>query len=254
MDLNPKQREFVNQYLIDFNGTQAAIRAGYSENGAGVQAFGLLSNPKIMEAVAERQAELAAAAGLTCEWVLRQWKEIAEADPNELISTRVECCRHCHGVDHEYQWTEIEYRQAVEKAAAHRCNRNCEQPCPKTLSPSAAGGFGFTPYNAPDEDCPFCQGAGYVRILVADTKRAKGSARRLYAGLKQTRDGLEIKFRNQDLARDNIAKYLGMLIEKRELAAPGGAPLFPAATVTAEDLTDDQIAQILAKRHPDIVK
>jgi phage terminase small subunit len=246
--LNARQSRFVLEYVIDFNGTRAAIRAGYSENGAHDTAYHLLSNAEVIAAVEERQEELAAAAGLTCEWVLRQWKQIAEADPNELISTRLECCRHCYGIDHQYQWTEVEYSQAIAAAAAHRCNKNCESPCSKTLAPRAAGGFGFSSLNPPVEECPACQGAGFVRVLVADTRKLRGPARRLYAGLKQTKDGIEIKMRNQDLARDNIAKYLGMLIDKRELAGPGGGPIPIDANFSAQDLTDDQLAKIVLQR------
>jgi hypothetical protein len=50
--------------------------------------------------------------------------------------------------------------------------------------------------------------------------------------------------RDQDGARDNIAKYLGMLIDKRELSGPNGTPI-AIAGFTAADLTDDQIAQML---------
>ena len=44
--LNPRQAAFVREYLVDLNGTQAAIRAGYSPNGADVQAIRLLGNAK----------------------------------------------------------------------------------------------------------------------------------------------------------------------------------------------------------------
>ena len=41
--LNPKQKRFVSEYLIDLNAKQAAIRAGYSPKTAEVQASRLLS-------------------------------------------------------------------------------------------------------------------------------------------------------------------------------------------------------------------
>lgn len=56
-ELNERQQQFIEEYLIDFNGTQAAIRAGYAENGASVTAHHLLRNPKIREIVEERKAE-----------------------------------------------------------------------------------------------------------------------------------------------------------------------------------------------------
>lgn len=52
-DLTDKQRAFAIEYVKDFNGTQAAIRAGYSKNGANVAAVRLLSNATIREILGE---------------------------------------------------------------------------------------------------------------------------------------------------------------------------------------------------------
>ena len=49
--LTDRQRCFVEEYLIDLNGTQAAIRAGYAEAGAAVEAHRLLRNAKIAAAI-----------------------------------------------------------------------------------------------------------------------------------------------------------------------------------------------------------
>lgn len=241
--LNARQLAFVREYLVDFNGSKAAIRAGYDADSAGTQAFRLLTNEEITKRIREVQEERAAAADLSAEWVLRQWKEIAEADPAELIWMELRCCRHCYGIDHQFQWTEFEYNNAVAAAAAHLCGAKCEQPCVKKIPPLPRGGFGFDPKRAPAADCPQCHGDGEEKIAIADTRRLNGSARRLYAGIKQTQHGIEIKMRDQDAARDNIAKYLGLLIDKRELSGPNGQPISMA--FTAADLTDDQLVQVI---------
>ncbi len=54
--LTDKQKRFVEEYLIDLNATQAAIRAGYSEKTAEQGAAQLLSNIKVQVAVAEAQS------------------------------------------------------------------------------------------------------------------------------------------------------------------------------------------------------
>ena len=54
-ELNPRQARFVDEYMIDRNATQAAIRAGYAEKSAKVQASRLLTNANVAAAVAERQ-------------------------------------------------------------------------------------------------------------------------------------------------------------------------------------------------------
>jgi phage terminase small subunit len=69
-ELNPKQQRFVEEYLVDRNGTQAAIRAGYSPKTANVQASDLLAKPNIAAAVAEGSAKLSEKTGLDAQWVL----------------------------------------------------------------------------------------------------------------------------------------------------------------------------------------
>lgn len=55
--LSPKQEKFVDEYLLDLNATQAAIRAGYSKRSAGAQGCELLKNPKVAAEVEKRLAE-----------------------------------------------------------------------------------------------------------------------------------------------------------------------------------------------------
>ena len=55
--LNDKQRRFVDEYLIDMNATQAAIRAGYSKRTARSQGQRLLTNVDILKAIEERMKE-----------------------------------------------------------------------------------------------------------------------------------------------------------------------------------------------------
>ena len=231
MSLTPKQRRFVNEYCVDENATQAAIRAGYSENGAGQQAHLLLKNIEIQEAIAERMEEVAVAASITPEWVVAQWAKIATADPNGLVQVRRTCCRYCYGFGNQYQWTEGEYAAAVDKAI------EVGKPAPDGM-----GGFGFNPNAEPAEDCPECGGLGIEDVHIFDTRKLKRHP--LYAGAERTRNGIKVTLRDQDKARDNLARYLGMLVDKKEISGPGGGPL-GIVGLNAEDLTDDQLAAIL---------
>lgn len=52
--MNTKQSAFVEEYLRDFNATQAALRAGYSKRTAGSQAHDLLKKPEIQQKISER--------------------------------------------------------------------------------------------------------------------------------------------------------------------------------------------------------
>lgn len=59
--LTAKQQRFCDEYLIDLNATQAAIRAGYSKKTAAQTAARLLTNVKIQEYIKNRMAEKEAA-------------------------------------------------------------------------------------------------------------------------------------------------------------------------------------------------
>jgi phage terminase small subunit len=84
--LNAKQLRFVEEYLIDLNGTQAAIRAGYSAKTAEVQAARLLSYAKVSEAVRERQAARSERTTINADWVLVRLAEEAVADMADLYN------------------------------------------------------------------------------------------------------------------------------------------------------------------------
>nr|DAP22375.1 MAG TPA: Terminase small subunit [Bacteriophage sp.] len=55
--LTAKQQRFCDEYLIDLNATQAAIRAGYSKKTAGVIATENLQKPSISAYIEKRMAE-----------------------------------------------------------------------------------------------------------------------------------------------------------------------------------------------------
>jgi phage terminase small subunit len=87
MALTPKQERFISEYLIDLNGTQAAIRAGYSENTARAIASENLSKPDIVDAIAEARAKVAEKAEWSAVERLEALKRIALA--NEAEDARV---------------------------------------------------------------------------------------------------------------------------------------------------------------------
>lgn len=83
--LTAKRKAFITEYLKDFNGTQAAIRAGYSERTANEQAARLLANSAIKNAIQEHQAKAAEKAGVSLEWWLKRMRQLAEFDPRKYF-------------------------------------------------------------------------------------------------------------------------------------------------------------------------
>jgi phage terminase small subunit len=76
--LTPRQSRFVDEYLVDLNGTQAAIRAGYSAKGSDVQAARLLGDVRISRMVEERIAQRSAKVQVTAEMVVEGLLEVAQ--------------------------------------------------------------------------------------------------------------------------------------------------------------------------------
>lgn len=76
MTLTPKQQRFVDEYLLDLNATQAAIRAGYSVRTAEQQGYQLLHKTSVAAAIAEGQARLAKATEVTQERVIAELAKI----------------------------------------------------------------------------------------------------------------------------------------------------------------------------------
>jgi phage terminase small subunit len=76
--LTEKQQRFVEEYLIDLNATQAAIRAGYSAKTAEVQASRLLRNVKVAAAIQSGIDARSVRTQLTQDWVLERLKENVE--------------------------------------------------------------------------------------------------------------------------------------------------------------------------------
>lgn len=84
MNLPPKQQRFVEEYLIDLNATQAAIRAGYSARTAEQQGPRLLGNIRVAEALREAQAARSEKTRIDAAWVLNRLGQEADADLADL--------------------------------------------------------------------------------------------------------------------------------------------------------------------------
>lgn len=74
----PNRSRFVEEYLLDLNATQAAIRAGYSAKTARQQGERLLSNADVAAEVEARIAKRSEKVGVTAEYVVENLREIAE--------------------------------------------------------------------------------------------------------------------------------------------------------------------------------
>ena len=87
-NLTPKQQRFVDEYLIDLNATQAAIRAGYSEKTARSIGQRLLTNVDIQKAIEDAQSKRAEQTQIDAEYVLRRLVEIDQMDVLDIMDDK----------------------------------------------------------------------------------------------------------------------------------------------------------------------
>jgi phage terminase small subunit len=199
--LEPRQQRFVDEYLIDLNATQAAIRAGYSEKTAQEQSSRLLSNVIVSAAIGAARKQQQERTQITADKVLREAWNIAIADVRELVQVKVGCCRHCFGEGSHRQRTIAEY------------NHDREAYARKGVEPAEfeeEGGIGFNPLRRPNPECPECGGDGHARVVIMDTRDLSEQARAIYAGAKATKFGIEVLLNSKDAALEKLFKHLGL--------------------------------------------
>ena len=211
-DLTPRQERFIQEYLVDLNGTQAAIRAGYSEHTATAIAWELLRNPEVEAAIAEAQTKRGEKAES------HRIRRVRSAGPRSPQPTRTNWSntagRHADiatvRIALSFQWKTPRGVAPRPVAAAADAEEQ---------APSDAGGYGYSAKAPIDPNCPECHGDGVGHTVAADTRTLSPQARMLYAGVKQTREGLEIKMHDQQKALENAARHLGMFQDKLEVTS-----------------------------------
>lgn len=157
--------------------------------------------------------------------VVEIWQDIATADPNELMSNLRRCCRHCYGRGHHYQWKDkAEFAFKLGEALKHKPKKG---EAPSNI-PSDLGGYGFNFTFRPHPECTHCRGEGRLDTFFADTRTLSRKGRRLFAGIKQTQNGMQVVTRDQDAALANLAKFYGMFVERHQVEGAGGGPLLSA--------------------------
>ena len=201
LGLTDKQQRFVDEYLADMNATQAAIRAGYSEDTAGSIGHENLKKPEIQLALLEARKSQQSRTNITADAALREAWNIATADARELMDVKTGCCRCCYGEGYKYQRTVGEM------------NRDRDDWVEKGKNPAEfdeAGGIGFSPLLQPHTECPHCGGDGQSRVVLKDTRFLSKKAIALYAGAKQTQHGIEVKMHSKVDALEKLFKHLGL--------------------------------------------
>lgn len=220
--LTPKQQRFVEEYLIDLNATQAAIRAGYSVRTARSIGDENLSKPDIATAIAAAKAERSKRTKITADQIVQQLSDIVTSDLNELVQYRRGACRYCHGTEFRYQRTagerDREHAEWVERRAELTAAGKKIPPHLRRFD--ELGGIGYSRKNAPHPDCPECFGDGDGKLYVPDTRHIPAALRSVYHGVQIGKDGLKVLIADPMKARELLMRHMGMLNDKLELLKP----------------------------------
>jgi len=89
MKLTAKQKRFCDEYLIDLNATQAAIRAGYSKKTATEMGYENLTKPQIVDYLAEKREVLQKRNDITIDKIVKELALIAFQDPRKMFNGNI---------------------------------------------------------------------------------------------------------------------------------------------------------------------
>jgi len=225
-DLAPKVRLFCEHYLVDLNATQAYLKSypGAKYTTASVEGCKLLGNPKVQAFISAERQKTTAKLEIKRETVLQEAWNVATADARELTEWRVGCCRYCYGEGNQYQRTvgEMERDREAHAAAVREAIRAGE-PAPGPFNEK--GGIGWNPRLDPNPDCQECFGEGQGRHIMKDTSKLSSAAVSLYAGVKVTKDGLQVLTHSKQDASEKLFKHLGLYEKDNSQKGQGLAEL-----------------------------
>lgn len=221
--ISEREERFAQNYVI-WRDASKAYRATFDcsrmkDNTVWRNAWEFKKRPAVLARIEELRRESAAEVTRDLSVLLGDLARISSADPSRLIRHEVNNCRHCHGKGFKWQWkNEAEWANAcaavIDKNAEYERRRKrapAGDPIhdqPDDPMPSNEGGYGFV-FGFPNPDCPVCLGEGQPRTVIADMRTLGPNEARLYAGIKQTKDGIEVKMRDQDGAIDKLMRALG---------------------------------------------
>lgn len=255
--LTLKQAAFLRALREPDSPTHDKVTASYrsvynvanaSDASVTAQAYRLMATPRVRAVLDVAKTQAAQAVVFDRVDVLRHLVELATADPTKISHVRRICCRRCHGLGHAYQWRdEEEYYQAVavvmDRNARRAANIRGEQDDRGEPLPTNEGGYGWRRPAKPHPECPECFGEGEEEVYLADMSTLPGPERRLISSVRKTREGVEVKMRDQDGALNTIAQILKMLVNKSEVSGPDGGPIPVAGVLAVLPVDAEQAAQ-----------
>jgi hypothetical protein len=191
------------------------------------KAWALASRAEVAERITELMRGAARANEAGIAEVLREYLKRLYADPRELTEVRVGACRYCWGKGHRWQFTDGE--MALKRAEhAERVQRALENDRPAPAEFDEGGGGGFNVAADPNPKCPSCGGAGQANVVLHDSRTYSEGALALFEGVKQTKDGIEVKMASRTDALEKLARFAGFFEADNAQQRGASTPVDPA--------------------------
>lgn len=225
--LHYRQLLFIEEYCDSLNAAQAAKKAGYNHSS---EAFRLLKNPLVKSLIEKKLKDKQLRTQISADDALIYHFRHSRAELPLLA--RNGACRCCYGIDHQYQFTLNEYREAMQK---HQ-SQMLAKPPRNRVPFDEKGGIGFDPYKPPVAECPECWGRGKDYPMLAHEIEAvlTPEQRTLFNGITfNKRDG-SVRFDFQDrMDHAKMAYTLAALIR----------PVKAIEKLNPAEMTDDQLEE-----------
>jgi phage terminase small subunit len=243
-------RQFCDEYLVDFNGTQAAIRAGYSKKTARSIANRILKMPEIRKRIDERLAEVALSRLETIKLV----SDIAHSSLNDYF--KIEQRPQRQNVKRSLRELIVDLQNDIEDAEIFLKRA-------KITNADAIDAYNKQQQYRKDEimrlEIQLERNPGAyvislgpeVLVPVAEldlVKLVKDKERGKIKSITPTEHGVKVEMYAADAALRDMLKVHGAYApEKSEHTGKDGAPLLPA-------LTDDQFEKLITEMHAASIK
>ncbi|MCA0214726.1 MAG: terminase small subunit [Proteobacteria bacterium] len=214
--LLPTEEVFVAEYMVHLKANHAYAKAHPHATPLTCRTEGCrtLARPNVARKIAELRAAQMERLQLDADETVRGIRDIAEADHRALSEYRYLCCRHCWGQNFGYQRTQGEMdkaRDEFEEAESKRETLAIMKDRPYTPREfNEKGGVGYNRWREPNPECPECCGVGVGRNVIKDTSKLAPDAVNLFAGIKETKDGIEVKMHDKLRAKDMLMKHQGL--------------------------------------------
>lgn len=199
--VSDKEFNFARLVAQGMDKYKAFLEAGYTWNGANkpyAESSRIARKPRVMRAIFYFKELIQERYQFQMDEVVSQLMAIIRADPNDISQYRRINCRHCYGIEHKYQWRNMEEQQKATALAAQK-----KQP-----APDISGGVGFVEARDPHPECPQCAGEGKGQMYMADTRDISGDARYLFQGVSMGKTGIEILQANKMEARKELLRLV----------------------------------------------